>query len=36
MEGQRVVYDVSKPKGRPKLAPIVGPQVMGLGGTIQW
>jgi hypothetical protein len=36
MEGQRVVYDASKPKGRPKLAPIVAPHAVGLGGTIQW
>jgi hypothetical protein len=36
MEGQRVVYDASKPKGRPTLAPIVAPHALGLGGTVQW
>jgi hypothetical protein len=36
MESQRVVYDASKPKGRPKLAPIVAPHALGLAGGIQW
>jgi hypothetical protein len=36
IEGQRVVFDASKPKGRPKLAPIVAPHALGVGGTIQW